>query len=104
MRKSKREKEKEAADAKRREEEEHAAQAYVEFVHAFQGEDVDRRKSGAAFVKAGQDSVYAPSSRSAGESSRAGQMPMFDSGVSSQPPGTVLGELTGNLSLLLLHR
>lgn len=72
MRKSKREKEKEAAEAKRREEEENAAKAYAEFLDAFQGEAVDRKKSGAAFVKAGEGATYAPLAR--GKS------------VSSQPP------------------
>lgn len=84
MRKSKREKEREAAEAKRKEEEENAAKAYQEFLQAFQGEDVDRRKAGAAFVKAGQEAVYAPSGKSAAESSRT-NMSMFDSGVSTRP-------------------
>ena len=63
VRKSKREKEKEAAEAKRREEEESAARAYAEFLDAFQGEAVDRKKGGSAFVKAGEGSSYAPSVR-----------------------------------------
>ena len=82
MRKSKREKEKEAAEAKRREEEENAAKAYAEFIHAFQGEEVERKKTAASFVKAGQEAVYAPPTKSIGEPSRGGQMSMFDSGVS----------------------
>ena len=61
VRKSKREKEKEAAEAKRREEEENTAKAYTEFLDAFQGEDADRRKAGSAFVRAGQGSTYEPS-------------------------------------------
>ncbi|CCM01499.1 uncharacterized protein FIBRA_03553 [Fibroporia radiculosa] len=60
VRKSKREKEKEAAEAKRKEEEENAAKAYAEFLDAFQGEGVNRRKGGSAFVKAGQEGTYAP--------------------------------------------
>lgn len=83
MRKSKREKEKEAAEAKRKEEEENAAKAYAEFLHAFQGEEAERRKSGAAFVKAGKEAVYAPSSRSMGESSKTASMFAADSGVRS---------------------
>ncbi|KAI0745783.1 hypothetical protein C8Q76DRAFT_40537 [Earliella scabrosa] len=73
IRKSKREKEKEAAEAKRREEEENAAKAYAEFLDAFQGEGSDRRKSGSTFVKAGQDSgsTYAPSVKSKPDMSRA---------------------------------
>ena len=74
MRKSKREKEKEAAEAKRREEEENAAKAYAEFLDAFQGEEADKRKAGAAFVKAGQGIVYEPTAKSRGESSKAMQM------------------------------
>ncbi|KAI0743529.1 hypothetical protein C8Q80DRAFT_844408 [Daedaleopsis nitida] len=68
IRKSKREKEKEAAEAKRRDEEEHAARAYAEFLDAFQGEGADRKRGAAAFVKAGQvqeaglGSAYAPPS------------------------------------------
>lgn len=81
MRKSKREKEKEAAEAKRKEEEENAAKAYAEFIQAFQGEDVDRRKTGSSFVRAGKEAVYAPSAKSGPEPSRAA-MSMFDSGVS----------------------
>ena len=61
VRKSKREKEKEAAEAKRKEEEENTAKAYTEFLDAFQGEDADRRKAGAAFVRAGHGQTYEPS-------------------------------------------
>lgn len=82
MRKSRREKEKEAADAKRKEEEEDAAKAYAEFLHTFQGEDVDRKKSGATFVKAGQEASYAPFSHTA-ESSRTGRMFAVDAGASA---------------------
>jgi U2-associated protein SR140 len=71
LRKSKREKEKEAAEAKRKEEEENAAKAYAEFINAFQGEDVERRRAGAAFVKSGREGVYAPSARRAESSNRA---------------------------------
>lgn len=60
MRKSRREKENEAAEAKKREEEAQAARAYAEFVDAFQGDDAARRKK-SAFVKAGSDGTeYAP--------------------------------------------
>ncbi|KAF9051132.1 hypothetical protein BDZ89DRAFT_1154041 [Hymenopellis radicata] len=50
VRKSRREKEQEAAEAKKREEEADAAKAYAEFLDAFEG---DGRKSAATFVKAG---------------------------------------------------
>lgn len=69
-RKSKREKEKEAAEAKRKEEEENAARAYAEFLDEFQGERVDRKKSGAAFVKAGQEGTYAPAAKGRATSSQ----------------------------------
>ncbi|EKM54545.1 uncharacterized protein PHACADRAFT_185461 [Phanerochaete carnosa HHB-10118-sp] len=85
LRKSKREKEKEAAEAKRREEEENAVKAYAEFIQAFQGEDVDRRKAGSSFVKAGKEVVYAPSAKSGPEPSRAA-VSMFNSGPPSPPP------------------
>ncbi|OAX41078.1 hypothetical protein K503DRAFT_547839 [Rhizopogon vinicolor AM-OR11-026] len=52
VRKSRREKEKEAADAKKREEEESAAKAYADFIDAFEGESVDKRKAGSGFVRA----------------------------------------------------
>ena len=51
MRKSKREKEKEREDAKKREEEALAAQTYAEFLDAFEGAGASRKGSG--FVKAG---------------------------------------------------
>ncbi|KXN91058.1 U2 snRNP-associated SURP motif-containing protein [Leucoagaricus sp. SymC.cos] len=54
VRKSRREKEQEAAEAKKRDEEEQAAKAYVEFLDAFQGDDAARRKR-STFVKAGSD-------------------------------------------------
>ncbi|PPQ62946.1 hypothetical protein CVT24_006186 [Panaeolus cyanescens] len=60
VRKSRREKEQEAADAKRREEEASAAQAYAEFLDEFEGEG-SGRKGGSAFVQAESKSVYAPS-------------------------------------------
>lgn len=61
MRKSRREKEQEAAEAKKREEEASAAQAYAEFVDAFEGEDVIKRKAGSAFVRADSSVAYTPS-------------------------------------------
>ena len=65
MRKSRREKEKEAADLKKKEEEEDAARAYAEFIDTFEGEDVGRKAAGMSFVKAGGDaaSSYAGSTR-----------------------------------------
>ncbi|CAA7261671.1 unnamed protein product [Cyclocybe aegerita] len=61
VRKSRREKEQEAADAKRREEEAEAAQAYADFLDAFEGEDVSKRKTGSGFVRADTKMSYAPS-------------------------------------------
>ncbi|KAJ3571692.1 hypothetical protein NP233_g3593 [Leucocoprinus birnbaumii] len=56
VRKSRREKEQEAAEAKKREEEEHAAKAYAEFLDAFQGDGSARSKR-STFVKAGSDAT-----------------------------------------------
>ncbi|KAI0344684.1 hypothetical protein BDW22DRAFT_1077777 [Trametopsis cervina] len=84
LRKSKREKEKEAAEAKRKEEEENAAKAYAEFLDAFQGEGIDRKRAGATFVRPGQDSVYTPSVRKA-ESSHKAQMFQEPSAPPSPP-------------------
>ena len=50
MRKSKREKEREREEAKRREEESLAAKTYAEFLDAFEGEGASRKGSG--FVRA----------------------------------------------------
>ncbi|KAF4620432.1 hypothetical protein D9613_000399 [Agrocybe pediades] len=61
VRKSRREKEQEAAEAKKREEEADAAQAYAEFLDAFEGEEVSRRKTGSAFVRAESHTTYIPS-------------------------------------------
>lgn len=61
MRKSRREKEQEAAEAKKREEEASAAQAYADFLDAFEGEEVTKRKAGSAFVRADSNVAYAPS-------------------------------------------
>ncbi|KAF8070642.1 hypothetical protein FPV67DRAFT_1561398 [Lyophyllum atratum] len=56
VRKSRKEKEQEAAEAKKREEEANAAKAYAEFIDAFEGEDVGRKKGGTSFVKASTES------------------------------------------------
>ena len=68
MKKSKREKEKEAADAKRKMEEEHAAKAYAEFLDAFDADDnhgapARRSAKSSTFVRSSRDSgtTYAPS-------------------------------------------
>ncbi|KAJ4483208.1 hypothetical protein J3R30DRAFT_3697978 [Lentinula aciculospora] len=58
-RKSRREKEQEVADAKKREEEINAAKAYAEFINAFEGDDIGRKSSG-KFVKAESGSRYMP--------------------------------------------
>jgi len=62
LRKSRREKEQEAAEAKKREEEINAAKAYAEFLDAFEGDDVGR-KSASTFVKSSVESAstYIPS-------------------------------------------
>lgn len=63
MRKSRREKEQEVAEAKQREEEANAAKAYAEFLDAFEGEDVAKRRPGGNFVKSSVESgaAYVPS-------------------------------------------
>ncbi|KDR75233.1 hypothetical protein GALMADRAFT_98532 [Galerina marginata CBS 339.88] len=61
VRKSRREKEQEVADAKKKEEEANAAQAYAEFLDAFEGEEVNKRRTGSAFVKADSNMAYVPS-------------------------------------------
>lgn len=61
VRKSRREKEQEAADAKRREEEANAAQAYAEFLVEFEGGEGMGQRVGASFVKAESKIAYAPS-------------------------------------------
>jgi hypothetical protein len=62
VRKSRREKELEAAELKKREEEESAAKAYAEFLDAFESEDGGKKKTGSNFVKASADSktAYVP--------------------------------------------
>ncbi|TCD71267.1 hypothetical protein EIP91_011746 [Steccherinum ochraceum] len=83
LRKSKREKEKEAAEAKRREEEASAARAYAEFVDAFDAEGSGQKKASSTFVKSGQGNTYAPSTRGAGPS-RPSQM--FEDTTPPSPP------------------
>ncbi|KAJ7079120.1 hypothetical protein B0H15DRAFT_859171 [Mycena belliarum] len=61
VRKSRREKEQEAAEAKKREEEASAAKAYAEFLDAFEADDT--KKSGHNFVQADSKSAYIPNSR-----------------------------------------
>jgi len=51
VKKSRREKEQEAAEAKKREEEANAAKAYAEFLDAFEGEDVGKKNATSSFVK-----------------------------------------------------
>ncbi|KAJ3752104.1 hypothetical protein EV360DRAFT_75655 [Lentinula raphanica] len=62
-RKSRREKEHEAAEAKKREEELNAAKAYAEFIDAFEGGDVNRKSTSDHFVKAESGSKYVPTVR-----------------------------------------
>jgi hypothetical protein len=72
VKKSKREKEKEAAEAKRKMEEEHAAKAYAEFLDAFDADDnapARRSAKSSSFVRSSRDSgaAYAPSGPSRSE-------------------------------------
>ena len=67
VRKSRREKEQEAAEAKKREEEANAAQAYAEFLDAFEGEESAKRSKGSGFVKADSRTAYVPSAAFAEE-------------------------------------
>lgn len=78
MRKSRREKEKEAADAKKREEEENAARAYAEFLDAFEGEAVAKKQAGPGFVRSSKDSgiAYTPSVQSKAEGSSRSMRPL----------------------------
>ncbi|KAF8441454.1 hypothetical protein L210DRAFT_997820 [Boletus edulis BED1] len=71
VRKSRREKEKEAAEAKKREEEENAAKAYADFLDAFEGEDAGKKKAGSGFVRGSGDAKapYQPSTKNTTESS-----------------------------------
>ena len=59
MRKTRKEKEAEAAEAKRLEEEENAAKAYAEFLETFEGKESSRR-GGANFVRADTKATYNP--------------------------------------------
>jgi len=61
VRKSRREKEQEVADAKRREEEANAAQAYAEFLVEFEGGEGMGQRAGSSFVKAESKVAYTPS-------------------------------------------
>ena len=68
VKKSKREKERDAAEAKRREEEEQAAKAYAEFLDAFEADDgagapARRSAKSSSFVRSSKDSgaAYTPS-------------------------------------------
>ncbi|TFL02447.1 hypothetical protein BDV98DRAFT_528109 [Pterulicium gracile] len=66
VRKSRKDKEKEAADAKKREEEERAAHAYAEFLDEFETAESssNRRSTANRFVRSGQESAPAPPSAS----------------------------------------
>ncbi|KAF7361714.1 hypothetical protein MVEN_00515100 [Mycena venus] len=68
VRKSRREKEQEAAEAKKREEEADAAKAYAEFLDTFDT-DHSARKSTSNFVKADSKSAYVPASKDFSEGS-----------------------------------
>jgi U2-associated protein SR140 len=58
VKKSRREKEQEAAEAKKLEEEANAAKAYAEFLDAFEGEDVGKKNAASSFVKSGEGTTY----------------------------------------------
>ena len=60
VRKSRREKEQEVADAKRREEEANAAQAYADFLVEFEGGQGMGQRASASFVKAESKVAYTP--------------------------------------------
>ncbi|KAJ6499101.1 hypothetical protein C8R45DRAFT_897921 [Mycena sanguinolenta] len=68
VRKSRREKEQEAAEAKKREEEADAAKAYAEFLDTFDT-DHSTRKSASNFVKADSKSAYVPATKEFSEGS-----------------------------------
>jgi len=79
LRKTRREKEQEAADAKKREEEASAAQAYAEFLNAFEGEGVNRRKTGSGFVGAESKAAYIPSMPASDRAKlKVCRFPLFD--------------------------
>ncbi|KAI0051920.1 hypothetical protein FA95DRAFT_1580392 [Auriscalpium vulgare] len=87
VKKSRREKEKDAADAKKREEEENAANVYAEFLDAFDAEDGSKRSTKGAFVRSATGAAYTPAFQSRSEgpsrSSRA-----FEPSQSPSPPPT----------------
>ena len=80
VKKSRREKEKDAAEAKKREEEENAARAYAEFLDEFEADDGGRKKSGTTFVKASTGSsgshTYATKDRSESSGRSSGTRPV----------------------------
>ncbi|KAH8107897.1 hypothetical protein BXZ70DRAFT_20103 [Cristinia sonorae] len=87
LRKSKREKEREAAEAKRKEEEANAAKAYAEFVNAFDTDGVaSAQKEKNMFVTSGQGNTYAPVTRAGAGPSKGPQTSarMFED--NSAPP------------------
>ncbi|KAG6885975.1 hypothetical protein C0993_006902 [Termitomyces sp. T159_Od127] len=59
VRKSRREKDQEAAEAKKREEEANAAKAYAEFIDAFEGQDATKKSAGPSFIKSSTESKAA---------------------------------------------
>ncbi|KAJ7188035.1 hypothetical protein C8R46DRAFT_1053423 [Mycena filopes] len=85
VRKSRREKEQEAAETKKREEEASAAKAYAEFLDTF---DTDRavKNSGSNFVKADSKSAYVPSNSAEGSSRKASGKPRSPSPESAPRP------------------
>lgn len=103
MRKTRKEKEAEAAEAKRLEEEENAAKAYAEFLETFEGKESSRR-GGANFVRADTKATYnplaeggqAPASRNVFQRVRTGSF-SYCTGVLTTPRFSLL-------PLLVMHR
>ena len=75
VRKSRREKEQEAADAKRREKEANAAQVYAEFLVKFEGGETIGQRAGASFVNAESKAAYTPFDPSLRTPSTTSQIP-----------------------------
>jgi U2-associated protein SR140 len=65
-RKSKREKEREAQEAKSREEKDLTAKAYEDFLETFDSEGASRSKDGPGFVRQGTGGSYGPKIRGRG--------------------------------------
>ncbi|KAF9469903.1 hypothetical protein BDZ94DRAFT_1206868 [Collybia nuda] len=100
VRKSRREKEQEAAEARKREEEANAAKAYAEFLDAFEGEDAGKKKHSSSFVKAGADSttIYLPAAAHGTEHKTHGQSTLY-SNRSPSPPSNLAPKPKGKRAM-----